>query len=240
MLLGEGAISGSYCRNMNEVFTGTSSAEMANKFISPELPSNLLLVRKETLFVTKYYKGYQPTKVIFNEVYANSVQGGSDYRDKRYGYSSGANNPPKYNELFRYTTATSGFPYFIMPELRAEEVILNRMEAYVMTGNYAKALVDYNIYAPSRYSNGGQLTIDKIKTYYKGSEQEAMIKFIISERRKEFFREGIRWWDIKRFKIAVTHTDVQGNIFKLAAQDAKKAVQIPAKAIANGIKANPL
>lgn len=239
MLLGKGAISGSYCRDMNEVFTGTSSTEMANKFISPELPSNLLLVRKETSFVTRYYRGYQPTKDVFNEVYSNSVQGGRDYRDKRYGYRSGAVNPPKYNELFRYTTATTGYPYFIMPVLRAEEVILNRMEAYVMTGNSAKALIDYNIYAPTRYTNGGQLTLEKIKAHYKGSEQKAMINFIIDERRKEFFREGIRWWDIKRFKLALTHIDVQGNSFELTAEDLKKAVQIPAKAIANGIEANP-
>ncbi len=241
MLLGNGVVGINFCRNYEEIFKGSSDDVMANKFIDPEKSYNLLLLRKMTLGpITRYYQGQQPDEDTYAQIYDNSIQGGKDHRKMIWGYSSAkAYNPPKYTELFEYTTATTGYPYFIMNELRSEEVILNRMEAYVKTGNIAQALADYNVYAPTRYANGGQLTLEKIVQFYKGSEEEAMMKFIIDERRKEFMREGMRWWDIKRFKMAITHTDLQGKVYELKEQDLRKAVQIPQKAIINGIEANP-
>ncbi len=222
MLLGNGVVGANFCRNYEEIFKGSSSDVMANKFIDPEKSYNLLLLRKMTLGpITRYYQGQQPDESTFDDIYNNSIQGGKDYRRFLWGYSSvKAYNPPKYTEL-------------------SEEVILNRMEAYVKTGRIADALADYNVYAVGRYANGGQLTLDKIVQFYGGSEEEAMMKFVISERRKEFMREGMRWWDIKRFKMAITHTDLQGNVYELKEQDLRKAVQIPQKAITNGIQANP-
>lgn len=241
MLLGDGIVGINYCRDMKETFTGTNPEEIANKFINPELPSNLLLVRKETLSgLLRIYYGYQSTKAIFSAIYNNSIQGGKDYRDSQWGFSNrGCFAPPKYAEFFRYITATTGYPYFVMPEFRSEEVLLNRMEAYVKDGRVNDALSDYNVFAPTRYQNGGHLEIAQIVKFYNGTEQEAMFKFIIDERRKEFLREGIRWWDIKRFKIKVTHKDLEGKVFELMPEDFRKAVQIPAKAIANGIQENP-
>ncbi len=241
MLLGNGVVGVNFCRDYADIFKGSSSDVMANKFIDPEKSYNLLLLRKMTLGpITRYYIGQQPDESSFEQIYDNSVQGGEDHRKLIWGYSSAkAYNPPKYTELFEYTTATTGYPYFIMNELRAEEAILNRMEAYVKTGKIAEALADYNVYAPTRYKNGGQLTIEKIVQFYGGSEEEAMMKFIIDERRKEFLREGMRWWDIKRFKMAITHKDVEGNVYELKEEDLRKAVQIPQKAIINGIQENP-
>ncbi len=240
MLLGNGVVGLSFCRNYEEIFKGSTSDAMANKFIAPEKNYNLLLLRKKSVYVNRYYMGQQPDENTYDEIFDNSIQGGQDHRKMVWGYRAyKAYNVPKYTELFEYTTTTTGFPYFIMNELRAEEVILNRMEAYVKTGKIAEALADYNVFADGRYANGGQLTLDKIVQFYGGSEEEAMMKFIIDERRKEFFREGMRWWDIKRFKMAITHKDVQGNVYELKEDDLRKAVQIPQKAIINGIQANP-
>ncbi len=238
MLLGSGVVNTQFFRNCEQVFKGSTVKEIANKFISPEATSNLLLIRKETSYVTRFGQGYQPTPNVFSEVYAGVQGGGNDFRTLYYG-PNGSANPVKYTELFRYTTATTGYPYFIMPELRSEETIFNRMEAYVNTGRIAEALADYNAYAPSRYKNGGQLTLEEIVKFYKGTEKESMMKLIIDERRKEFFREGLRWWDIKRFNIAVTHKDIKGNVYELKENDLRKAVQIPEKVTVNGIQANP-
>lgn len=238
MLLGSGVAGKQYFRNCAQVFKGSTVKEIANKFISPNEPSNLLLIRKETSFVTRFNKGYQPTPAVFSEIYSGVQGGGNDFRSLYYG-PNGSANPVKYTELFRYTTATTGYPYFIMPELRAEETIFNRMEAYVKTGRIAEALADYNVYAPSRYKNGGQLTLQAIMNFYKTTEEESMMKLIMDERRKEFLREGLRWWDIKRYKLAITHKDIKGNIYELKESDLRKAVQIPATATANGIQANP-
>lgn len=66
-----------------------------------------------------------------------------------------------------------------------------------------------------------------------------MLEFILSERRKEFLNESLRWYDIKRHNIEVTHVDVNGDTYVLEAEDLKKAIQIPQKATVNGIEANP-
>ncbi|WP_147678143.1 RagB/SusD family nutrient uptake outer membrane protein [Algibacter pacificus] len=246
-LLGEGVASLNFVRDMEEVYSGSGSVVLANNFISVDEASNLLVVRKES-FWNRYTRGFQPTNGIFSQIYDfNNPQGSYDFRDLAYGFSSSsARNPPKYVELFEYTTSTTGFGYFIMPELRSEEVILNRMEAYVMLNRLDDALNDYNVMAPLRYETGGQLTLSEVHDYYGGTEQEAMFSFVISERRKEFLREGLRWFDIKRLELEVYHiiqTDGDGlNILEdvtLASDDLRKAEQIPAKAIANGIEENP-
>ncbi|GAL63367.1 RagB/SusD family nutrient uptake outer membrane protein [Algibacter lectus] len=246
-LLGEGVVSINYIRDMDEVFTGTGSVQIANNFIDVSKPSNLLVVRKESFAVTRYTRGFQANSALLTEIYdQDNPQGSSDFRDLGYGFSSSsARTPPKYTELFEYTTSTTGFAYFIMPELRSEEVLLNRMEAYIMENRLEDALNDYNTMAPLRYSNGGQLTLGEVAAYYGGTEKDAMFSLVISERRKEFLREGLRWFDIKRLGLEVYHvvsTDGDGNVVTdvtLAGDDLRKAEQLPAKAIANGIEENP-
>ncbi len=239
-LLGSGVVGTTYVRDMDAVFSGSGSVAIANQFTDVNDPANLLLVRKETLAVTRYTRGYQPNTGTFNEIYLyDNPQGSDDFRRLAYGYSSSsARNPPKYTELFRYTTSTTGYPYFIMPELRSEEVILNRIEAYIQLDRLEDAINDYNVMATLRYDNGGQLTIQDVLDYYGGTEKQAMLELVIGERRKEFLREGLRWFDIKRFDLEVTHVDVLGNEYNLTAKDLRKAEQIPLKAIANGIEPN--
>ena len=107
------------------------------------------------------------------------------------------------------------------------------------------ALNDYNAVAPMWYSDGGQLTQEQIASYFGGNNQEAMLSFVITERRKEFLYEGLRWFDVKRLELEINHiinTDANGSVLEevtLAPNDLRKAVQIPVSAIANGIQANP-
>lgn len=238
-LLGSGVPSQAFIRDMAEVFNGTNVPEIAMKFYDVLEPANLMVIRNETAYVTRTYYGYQCTSDIFDEVHTTVLQGlTEDFRDARWGISDDR-VPPKYNELFKYTTSTTGLPYYIHPAFRAEEVIFNRMEAYVMLNRVDEALADYNTLAPFRYANGGQLSINEIVNYFGASEQVAMFIFVITERRKEFLREGLRWFDIKRFGIPVRHIDITGAVFDLQSEDLRRAIQIPASAIAQGIEANP-
>ena len=113
------------------------------------------------------------------------------------------------------------------------------MEAYVRLGRIDEALADYNVLANLRYANGGQLTINEIETFFAKTGQEAMLDFVVVERRKEFLREGLRWFDIKRLNLAIEHEDITKAKFNLLETDLRKAIQIPASAIAQGIQANP-
>lgn len=229
---------------MDQVYTGTSSTALADNFTDPNSPTNLLNVRKETLNVIRSYRGYRSNATVMDQIFNTNRLGSDDFRDSRWGYRDDK-RPPKYAERFRYTTATTGYPYYIHNELRAEEVILNRCEAYIMTNvdgttdNLDKAIADYNVMAANWYADFTPLTPQIIIDVYEAYNAENMMKFIIGERRKELLREGIRWFDIKRFKMSITHTSVTGETSVLEANDLRKAVQIPSGAIAKGIQANP-
>ena len=238
MLLGDGLINTTYIRDMAEVFTGTSADQIADQYNDVNLPSNIFVVRKES-FADRYFRGYRMNTAIFTQVVRNNIQFSADQRDLLYSFGTQARQQPKYNELFEFTTATTGFGYIIMTQLRGEEVIFNRMESYVRLNRLDDALNDYNVFAPLRYDTGGQLTIPIINAGFGGTEQEAMLNFVLLERRKEFLAEGLRWFDIKRLNLEVTHIDVNGNEFVLGEEDLRKAIQIPEKATVNGIEANP-
>ncbi len=242
-MLGVGAISSNFIKDMDVVYTGTSSTEIARNFYEVFDPSNLLVERKVSFFVNRYNRGYGLTRSVADDIFVNTIVQGvgvDDNRDFLYGYNStGAMNPPKYTELFEYTTATTGFGYYIQPTLRSEEVIFNRMESNARLNNIDAALIDYNTLALTRYDNGGQLDIDDIKVFFTGSDQEAMLEFIYFEKRKEFLREGLRWFDLKRYRKAITHVDIVGDSFYLEEDDLKKAIQIPQGSIAQGIEPNP-
>ncbi|MCY1633435.1 RagB/SusD family nutrient uptake outer membrane protein [Marinifilum sp. D737] len=241
-LLGEGVVAPVFVRNMEQVFTGTNSTQIADKFTDPNNVANLLNVRKES-FALRAYRGYQSSYDVMDEVFVN-IWGVTDFRDSRWGWGD-ARAQPKYKERFKFTTATTGYGYHIQNELRTEEVIFNRMEAYVMTNvagtseNLDKALADYNVLAAKCYEGSPVLKAEDITKEYGAYDAANMMKFIIAERRKELLRESIRWFDIKRFKMSITHTSVTKESSTLEAEDLRKAVQIPQGAIARGIQANP-
>lgn len=237
-LLGEGIVSLTYIRNMDEVFLGTSAAQIADQFNDINNPSNIFVVRKESS-ADRYFRGYRMNTPIFNQIVRNNIQRSPDKRDLLYSFGTEAIQQPKYNELIEFTTATTGFPYIVMTQLRGEEVVLNRIESYIRLNRLVDAINDYNVFATTRYDTGGQLSISQITSGFGGTQQEAMLQFIILERRKEFLAEGLRWFDVKRLSIDVTHVDVNGDVFTLDNEDLKKAIQIPNQALANGIAANP-
>lgn len=244
-LLGAGVVSTKYIRNMGTIVASGVYEQIASSYSNIELASNLLMVDKISFYAAGGYGatyGYRANSTVITSIFSNSIQAATDYRSAVATLSSGAIIFPKNNPR-QSTVSGSRFYYFSMVELRAEEVIFNRMESYVRLGRIPEALADYNVFAPLRYKQGGQLTLDKIKTFYEPygakTNEDAMLRFLLDERRKEFVDEGIRWWDIKRFRLGMTHIDNSGNIFALGYDDLKKAEQIPAIAIVNGIEANP-
>jgi starch-binding outer membrane protein, SusD/RagB family len=62
---------------------------------------------------------------------------------------------------------------------------------------------------------------------------------IIDYRRREFIHEGMRWFDLLRYKIPVTHTNQDGTSQTLTADDKRKVLQIPQEAVLAGIPLNP-
>lgn len=110
-----------------------------------------------------------------------------------------------------------------------EEVLLNRAEAYArkQNPNINASINDLNSILESRYENFFPLTTNS----FSGSSlpiEEAVLNRIIDERRYEFCYEGYRWFDLKRFQIAIEH-DTEFGTIQLESDDLRFVLQIPEK-----------
>ena len=58
-------------------------------------------------------------------------------------------------------------------------------------------------------------------------------------RRIETVHTGLRWFDIKRFGLEITHKIGKNRVETLTKFDPRRAVQIPTEVISAGFQANP-
>jgi starch-binding outer membrane protein, SusD/RagB family len=157
---------------------------------------------------------------------------------------------PKYNEYFVRVSANAniGNGYNMIPLFQTEEVLFNRAEALVYKGDGTGALADLNTFLSLRISGYNpvlhNLTIAKNNAFYGTTNSGgALLQTILDFRRREFMHEGMRWFDVLRYKIPVTH-NVLGNDGKsttvtLSATDNRRVLQIPQEASLSGVTANP-
>lgn len=125
-------------------------------------------------------------------------------------YETQPNNP---NSTFRVS-------YFSM-----EEVLLNRAEAILRNkGAVADALVDLEVLRKARYAPYTALNPANYTA-------ETLLPVVLLERRKEFYGEGMRWFDVKRQGIKVEHLIGRGEApaATLEPNDLRTAIQIPLK-----------
>lgn len=227
-----------------------------------EEPANLILQEAVSVW-TRYYRTirYVHTKKLKEVVYGSNITGGEFMAVPNYLLSVDCKDlifTPKFYEYFKYESinATIGWPYLMVPLFTAEEILLNRAEAYAMLNNetgviadlntyYSKRIKDYtatyNITSASLYAYANRLS-EKLSPYgyTLTPDQEAQIKVIVDSRRKEFLHEGNRWYDIKRFNIEVIHKSYSGDRTEvLKKDDLRRVFQVPQQAIAYGLEANP-
>jgi len=223
--------------------------ELWARYAKATEPANLLLAEARSLWARNYISiryGLDATKS--NEILlAPNVTGGT--RVFRYQlYTSGTNNYflPKVNEYFvrESVNAEIGLPYVMVPLLTAEEVLFNRAEANVFLNNINDALIDLNAYASTRiynYNEGAHIiTASKIRSFYRTSDaQQGTLQAVMDFKRAEFVQEGMRWFDLLRYKVPVTHTLAEGPSHTLKADDPMRVFQIPDAAKLAGIAQNP-
>jgi hypothetical protein len=70
-------------------------------------------------------------------------------------------------------------------------------------------------------------------------EKKALILCILDLRNMEFKWEGLRYWDLIRYKIPVTHTNLAGETNTLYPGDDRWILQIPEEATLSGLELNP-
>lgn len=165
-------------------------------------------------------------------------------------------NIPKYVEFFRITNASAGtgFAYAAMLHFTHDELVLNRAEAYVMLNQFDNAAADLTAYLSQKIEGFDEssdvVLLDSMKSTYPVIENEytpfyeltedqtAFIKGIAEFKRREFYHEGMRWFDVKRFNLEVVHPVYDEPDITLPKDDPRRAVQIPESAQAFGIEAN--
>ena len=230
--------------NVGKLYTSTS---MKSNFLVQTGYSNLGTIFGPYYTGSRYSHGNLiAQKESFNQapwgVYPTNVYNYNNmYKLRPYIYA-GTNLDktlvPRIPYLFEYTdpVALVGYRRALYVALKAEEALLNRAEAYVMSGKYTEALSDMNLWTlntlnPS-YSTP-TLTEASIETwvgnyeYYTAElptpkkklnpdftiaagKQESFIHCLLFMRRHEFMHEGMRWFDVKRYGIEIYRRTVDG------------------------------
>jgi starch-binding outer membrane protein, SusD/RagB family len=213
-------------------------------YTQPTDASNLLLIRNVTNFPVNV--GHWPSPAIIQNLYLSNPWDADDIRvNDRYpiylrgsGWTLG-----KFQFLFERSSLTSnvGLYYTIQPVFRGEEVLLNRAESYILLNQMSNAFADLQHFIKKRYDGNPPINAPTLRSYY-GSTNDPLnaLRYVVEERRKEFMHEGLRWFDIKRFGISVTHVEPSGGQSRLEGDDLRKVLQIPQAAIdVAGLEPNP-
>lgn len=220
-------------------------------YSSPELPSNIMLIRKVSL-VQRPDFAFGPTNLQYNNLFATRPFGGTTDRRENPAFVKGQNAlfPVRYQSLFQRSSLNSnvGTPYHIALAFRGEEVLLNRAEAYAFQNKVDECIADLQVLTNKRYSgNPAIITMDLLRRFF-GAENDPdftdnniLLNYIILEKQKEFIGQGLRWFDLKRFQISITHDLAEGGAeITLDQTDPRKILQIPQSAIdIGGLEPNP-
>tara|TARA_Y100001972_G_scaffold128810_1_gene191902 strand:- start:1423 stop:2922 length:1500 start_codon:yes stop_codon:yes gene_type:complete len=239
-----GSDPGSFVRDMttDEFRNAKSSIDAYPQlYNSPDLQSNLLLMRKITLTHVPFF-GHGIGRNEHSDLFAlNPFTGSTDERENP-ALQMGINAvlPLRYEILFQRSSLNSntGLYYCIAPIFRGEEVLLNRIEANTYFGNNIKAIADLQVFVERRYRGDDiNITMERLRSWF-GAENDPdftdfliLLNFVILERQKEFLVQGMRWFDIKRFGFEVVHITPENGAILLEADDPRKALQIPQSAI---------
>ncbi len=152
---------------------------------------------------------------------------------------------PKFYEHFVQETinANTGNPYNTIPLFTAEEVLLNRSEAYLRTNNATAAINDMNAFASRNIDDydpaTDNVTTAKAVDFYGQSAGVSLLLSVLDFKRAFFIQEGMRWFDILRLKIPVTHELKGGGKITLSANDTRRVLQLPVLTKQAGLEPNP-
>lgn len=165
-------------------------------------------------------------------------------------------------------TAGIGYLHLVNVAFSADETLLCRAEANLLksTPDIDKAVADINIllnsmagltktkdelvryyssvdFTPLHLKSDSQRTIKK-KLNPQGFEVqkgdvEELIHCVLHLRRVVTVHEGLRWNDIKRYGIEISHNVSGADNIDLLVDDPRRAVQLPLEVIAAGLEANP-
>ncbi len=213
-------------------------------YTADSLNSNILLQETNTIYASFWYQyryGYGET--LLSQIFFGPNPTNGTYEESTLGATPQFINFPKFN------AQSTG--YAVLPLFNMEEVLMNRAEANIRLHNYQAATNDLNSWISKNVENKGSsnqnLPYDpsinnvspaSLMAYYGLSQDSAMIQAVLDFKRVTYMQEGLRWFDILRLKIPVTHTGLGINT-TLTADDPRRLLQLPLEAPSEGMPLNP-
>lgn len=160
-----------------------------------------------------------------------------------------------------------GYVHIVRCEFTAEEALLTRAEARIWQGKLPDALADLRVWEESREKlsiavNFPVLTDERVRSFYKADNGYGIVKplnidklfpvdgyalnadiepyvhCVLHFRRIETIDDGMRWFDIKRYGIELTHKIGADRVEFLSWDDPRRALQLPPEVISAGLEAN--
>lgn len=246
------ALTGSTADNLrpwNTVLAKLQYYELQAQYTKSTTRGNLLLQEAESIWGRSYPNlRYGMGASVLNDLFGSANPTGSGYAYPIYGSVPTVYNIPKFYEYFvkESLSSSTGNPFNTIPLLTAEEVVLNRAEAYVRVNNWTAAIKDLNAFASTNMENfigrGGKDTVSlqKMVDYFDmpSDTSGAIINTALEFKRAFFVHEGMRWFDILRLKIPVKHTTITGEVIELTADDKRRALQLPVTTKQAGLEPN--
>jgi starch-binding outer membrane protein, SusD/RagB family len=226
----------------------TDVTELFKIYAKSTEPANLLLVETASIWARNYYTvRYGVSQEKQREIFPRPdyITGGN-FAFKQYSVFEGTHAlVPKIDEYFVKVSvnANIGDAYVMVPLFTVEEVLFNQAEAYAYAGNFAAAIANLNAYASTRilnYSASNSITEARLRSAIGTNDtRTALIAAILFYKRAEFVHEGMRWFDLLRYKIPVAHPVRGGQTIFLSADDPRRVLQLPQSTNLAGLKANP-
>ena len=234
-------------------------SEIGAEVMSPSEPSNLLIV----VPVSRLYTDSGRNRFGLTEAKKEQLFDAANPYGKAWAYqvvyleNGGLTNQVnKYDFIAEYTDITAGIGFLrtSVALLTHDEALLARAEAYAMKNDLAAAVQDINTFLSTKTRDYNPATdqlneADVLNRYPNATEydpfyelndeQASFVKFIAEMRRREFYMEGLRWFDIKRFHIPVTHDFIDQPEDVLDTDDNRRLLQIPPSAVSFGLQQNP-
>lgn len=172
---------------------------------------------------------------------------------------------------FEYTDVQAGigYPHTIIPEFTTDQLLMERAEAYALSGNYEAAVKDLNSeLAAYQIAGSGTLTLAGIRSFYNSVKygtpnsptvkkqfnttlvtdkptQEPLLQCILHLDRIMTLHQGFRLQYVKRYGITIYRRSVDAankvlNVSdQMDARDPRLAIQLPKDVITAGLEANP-
>ncbi len=259
------AMDGSTLRNTQYYSTEYDAESGGKVYADPTEVTNLLVATVPSRKGRNGGYRYNFTQTVANNtLYSQKTNPfGKNWNYLTYGYT--ASNQlyiPKFDEVFKVEDPTNmtGIPYTTFVLFSNDMLYLDRAEAFINEGDLDQALTMLNVFVRKRtdeLSPANKLThamvldwgseeksTTQVEPFYVdklNDTQLSYLRFLADMRRRDTYAEGFRWFDVRRYRMEITHKSTVGSIREevLSKDDNRKQLQLPEMAIAKGLEANP-